>query len=283
MIRFRTVAKYRVGPQSAEGTHLRVQVPLELHAQLTQLIHAHLRVAFTCSGQWRRHKSSPFALAALPRHSHVFPAKRCRKSPASSATLRQIVPAADVRRQQRAFEPPDNSMRHWHVHTKVIILTTLSGTAFLQFTRVLIVAHSRRVRAGGKQEVAVGRQLQPLAGAREAQVLHQLDAARVLRVPLGGSGLLLRQPRRQRLCAGDTVHLRSGAKAVNATSLFGTRALAPPPVLRPGSHLAAWGPETAALLPHMLLVPCSTQRQPGSGCCIQLSREKRCGCEAARS
>lgn len=69
-------------------------------------------------------------------------------------------------------------------------------------------AHPRRVGAGGEQEAAVRRQLEPLAGARKSQVLHQLDAARVVGVALCCSRLLLGQPCRQRLGARDAVHLR---------------------------------------------------------------------------
>ncbi len=68
--------------------------------------------------------------------------------------------------------------------------------------------------AGGKEKLAIRGELQALAGGGKAQVLHQLHPPGILRILLGCTRLLLRQPRWERLGARHAVDLQEWAPDV---------------------------------------------------------------------
>ena len=105
----------------------------------------------------------------------------------------------------------------------------------------------RRVDSSDSEELAVRRQLDAVGGAREVELLYELDAPPELLILAQRLALLFAEPLRQRLAARDVVNLRSrrASAASNGSHGEAWRRAAAAPQRR---TLTPFGAETFSIL-----------------------------------
>ena len=115
--------------------------------------------------------------------------------------------------------------------------------------------------AGDGEELAVWRQLDAAGGAREVELLYELDAPPELLILAQRLALLFAQPLRKRLAARNVVHLSSRCASAASHGSHGEpwrRAAAAPH----GRTLTPFGAETFSILPCATLYVDSILAQP---------------------